>query len=153
MELSEHQKQYLRETQVDSGLLPDRDLPLHRAAYKGDNLQLSSLLVPGIDINTRSINDLTALQLAIRGDYAETVRIMLSAGADTALLDALGPYNDASFDAINGAALQNAQHALGALLMAYYPIQRGGRGGGRNQRWILGRFRIGLVSPNSGPSV
>jgi ankyrin repeat protein len=113
IELSEDQKQYLRETQVDDGLLHDRDSPLHQAAHKGDNAQLLSILTTGVNINTRSINDLTALQLAIRGDHAEAVRILLSAGADTALLDVTDVI---LLDAINDAARLGAPHALGALV-------------------------------------
>jgi hypothetical protein len=62
MELSDEQKQYLREALVGPGLLHELDLPLHQAAYEGDNVQLSSLLTPNININTRSINDFTALR-------------------------------------------------------------------------------------------
>jgi ankyrin repeat protein len=116
MELSDDQKQYLRDTQVDPGLLHERDLPLHQAAYKGDNVQLSSLLTHNIKINSRSINDFTALQLAIRGDHGETVRMLLSAGADTALLDELEPAYQIYLDAVNSAAWLGAPHALGALL-------------------------------------
>jgi ankyrin repeat protein len=116
MELSDEQKQYLREALVGPGLLHELDLPLHQAAYEGDNVQLSSLLTPNININTRSINDFTALQFAIRGDHAETVRILLTAGADTALLDGLEPAYQIYLDAINSAAWLGARHALGALL-------------------------------------
>lgn len=116
MELSDDQNKYLRETQAGSGPIYDRDLPLHQAAYKGNNDQLLSLLTPDLDINTRSIDDYTALQLAIRGDHAETVRILLSAGADTTLLDGLEPGYQIYLDAVNGAAWLGARHALGALL-------------------------------------
>jgi ankyrin repeat protein len=70
----------------------------------------------GVNINARSIFECTPLQLAIRGDHAETVLILLSAGADAALPDSIEPCMMAPFDVINGAAWLGARHALGALI-------------------------------------
>ncbi|KAJ4374283.1 hypothetical protein N0V83_003024 [Neocucurbitaria cava] len=117
IESSDDLKQDLRENHsVEPGPLHDDDLPVHKAAYQGDNAQVTSLIASGVNINARSIFECTPLQLAIRGDHAETVRILLSAGADAALLDSIEPCMMAPFDAINGAAWLGARHALGALI-------------------------------------
>ncbi|KAH8702925.1 ankyrin repeat-containing domain protein [Phaeosphaeriaceae sp. PMI808] len=117
IESSDDQKQDLRETHsVEPEPLHDRDLPVHKAAYKGNNAQVMSLITSGVNINARSIFECTPLQLAICGDHAETVRILLSAGADAALPDSIEPCMMAPFDAINGAAWLGARHALGALI-------------------------------------
>lgn len=116
-EFSEEQREELRE--IDSSEqypLHDRDLPIHKAAYRGDNAQVTSLVASGVNVNARSINEYTPLQLAIRGDHAETIRILLSAGADPTLLDEFESWAMRSFDAINGAARLGAHHALGALM-------------------------------------
>jgi ankyrin repeat protein len=96
--------------------LHDRDLPLHKAAYKGDDAQITALIARGVDINARSIFGCTPLQLAIRGDHGETVRILLSTGADASLPDEIEPCMTAPFDAMNGAAWLGTQHALAALI-------------------------------------
>jgi hypothetical protein len=117
IESSDDQKQDLRETpSIEPEPLHDRDLPMHKAAYKGDHAEVPSLIMSGVNINARSIFECTPLRLAIRGDHAETVRILLSAGADVALLDEIEPCIMAPFDAINGAAWLGAHHALGALI-------------------------------------
>jgi ankyrin repeat protein len=117
IETSDDPKQYLIDTySVEPYPLHDHDLPLHKAAYKGYNAQVTSLITSGVNINARSIHECTPLQLAIRGDHAETVRILLSAGADAALPDDIEPCYKAPFDAINGAAWLGARDALEALI-------------------------------------
>jgi hypothetical protein len=117
IESSEDQRQNLRKTHsVEPFPLHDHDLPVHKAAYKSNNAEVTSLITSSVNINARSIFKCTPLQLAIRGDHAETVRILLSAGADPALPNNIEPYMIAPFDAINGAAWLGARHALGALI-------------------------------------
>jgi ankyrin repeat protein len=117
IESSDDQKRDLRETpSIESEPLHDRDLPVHKAAYKGDHAEVTSLIASGVNVNARSIFGCTPLQLAIRGDHAETVRTLLSVGADAALLDEIEPCMMVPFDAINGAAWLGAHHALRALI-------------------------------------
>jgi ankyrin repeat protein len=117
IESNDDQRQALRDIpSIEPAPLYDRDLPVHKAAYKGDHAQVKSLLASGVNVNARSIFEYTSLQLAIRGDHAATVRILLSAGADASLLDELKPCLMAPFDAINGAAWLGARHVLGALI-------------------------------------
>lgn len=112
------QQQHLYETDsFEPEPLHDLDLPVHKAAFKGDNTQLTLLISSGgININIRNLFGYTPLHLAIHGDHAEAVRILLSAGADPTLSVSIEPSMMASFDAINGAAWLGAQHALAALI-------------------------------------
>jgi ankyrin repeat protein len=96
--------------------LHDRDSPLHKAAYKGDISTISSLVRSDDHIDARSFHDCTALHLAIRGNQADAVRILLSAGADPALEDTIDSAYYGPFDAINLAARVGSQHAMAALI-------------------------------------
>jgi ankyrin repeat protein len=109
-------RQLLEQPSVEQDPLHDSELPIHKAAYKGDNSQLLTLIASSGDIDARGVYGCTPLQLAIRGDHAETVRILLSAGADPTLADGIEPGYYAPFDAVNGAAWLGTQHALAALL-------------------------------------
>lgn len=101
---------------VEPWPLHDFDLPFFKAAYRGDNAQVTSLIASGVDVNARSKCDHTPLQLAIHGDHEDTVRILLSAGADPTILQEIEPIVTLNVDAINGAAWLGARHALGALI-------------------------------------
>lgn len=102
---------------VEKDPLHDGDLPIHKAAYTGDDAKLATLIASDANIDARGVYDCTPLQLAIRGDHSETVRILLTAGADPTLKDQLetAAYYE-PFDAINGAAWLGNQNALAALL-------------------------------------
>src|SRR5690242_7039866 len=80
--------------------LHDFDLPLFKAAYRGDNAQVTSLVASGVDVNARSKCNLTPLQIAIHGDHADTVRTLLSAGADATILEEIEPVTMLHVDAI-----------------------------------------------------
>lgn len=114
----QQQQQNLHEIDAfDPQLIHDLDLPVHKAAYKGDNTQLTSLLLSGgVDVDTRSTFGYTPLHLAIHRDQGEAVRILLSAGADPASLIELEPAYMLRLDAINSAAWLGAQHALAAMI-------------------------------------
>lgn len=101
---------------VEPWPLHDLDLPFFKAAYKGDNAQVMSHIASSVDVNARSKCNCTLLQLAIHGDHGDTVRILLSAGADAALLEDIEPNSIHPVDAINGAAWLGAHHALKALM-------------------------------------
>lgn len=117
IELSEDLRRILMETpSAEQSPLHDGDLPLHKAAYKGNNSQLASLITSGVDINARSVYDCTPLQLAIRGDHAEAVSMLLSAGADATLEDDIEPCYHSPFHAIDAAAWLGAHNALVALI-------------------------------------
>lgn len=118
IKLSDDQRAALIETpSIEQDPLHDGDLPIHKAAYKGNTSQLASLIPSSTStINFRGVCYCTPLQLAIRGDHAEAVRILLSAGADATLEDGIEPCYYAPFDAINAAAWLGAQNALTALL-------------------------------------
>lgn len=62
---------------------------LHRAAYKGDVLTLTSLTSSCDNVDALSYYGCTALHLAIRGNHAGAVTLLLSAGADPLLEDNL----------------------------------------------------------------
>ncbi|KAJ6286651.1 ankyrin repeat-containing domain protein [Bipolaris maydis] len=84
--------------------LHDFDLPLFKAAYRGDDAQVTFLVASGVDVNARSKCNLTPLQLAIHGDQADTVRTLLSAGADATIQEEIEPVSMLHVDAINRAA-------------------------------------------------
>jgi ankyrin repeat protein len=96
--------------------LHDSDLPIHKAAYKGEHASLASLIKVCEDVDVRNYINCTSLHLAIRGNHAEAVRMLLSAGADPALEDDVEPAYMMRFDAINDAAYFGSQHALEALI-------------------------------------
>ncbi|KAJ6202929.1 ankyrin repeat-containing domain protein [Bipolaris maydis] len=96
--------------------LHDFDLPLFKAAYRGDDAQVTFLVASGVDVNARSKCNLTPLQLAIHGDQADTVRTLLSAGADATIQEEIEPVSMLHVDAINRAAWLGARHTLEALI-------------------------------------
>jgi len=117
IELDDNLRQALLNTpSVEQEPLHDGDLPLHKAAYKGDNSQLATLIKSGASINARGVYYYTPLQLAVRGNHGETVRILLAAGADATLEDGLETHGNPPVDAVIYAAWRGAQDALEALL-------------------------------------
>jgi ankyrin repeat protein len=99
--------------------LHSSDSPLHKAAYKGDVALLASLISSCETIDARNYFDCTPLHFAIRGNHAEAVSLLLSAGADPSLEDTV---DEASFgkglDAVYLAVWTGAQHAMVALIDA-----------------------------------
>jgi ankyrin repeat protein len=80
----------------------DADLFIQKATYSGDVTQLAILV--SSDVNARSIYGIIPLQLAVRAYHAETVRILLAAGADPNLEDRIETCYYVPFNAISGAA-------------------------------------------------
>lgn len=98
--------------------LHDNDLPIHKTAYKGVIPSLVSLIPTCEDIDVRNSYDCTSLHLAIRGNHAEAVRLLLSAGADPTLEDTIDSALQPPFNAVDLAAWMGAQHAMAALIDA-----------------------------------
>jgi ankyrin repeat protein len=98
--------------------LHDSDLPIHKAAYKGEMSSLGSLIPTCEDIDARNFCDCTSLHLAIRGNHAEAVRLLLLAGADPTLEDTIDSALQPPFNAVDLAAWVGAQHAMAALIEA-----------------------------------
>jgi ankyrin repeat protein len=98
--------------------LHDSDLPIHKAAYKGDISSLRTLIPTCEDIDARSFNDCTSLHLAIRGNHTEAVRLLLLSGADPTLEDTIDSALQPPFNAVDLAAWVGAQHAMAALIDA-----------------------------------
>lgn len=73
----------------------EEPFPVHKAAKQGDISKLASLVhsVKNID-SYDTYGECTALHLAIHGDHAEAVKILLKAGADPENLD----YSDTALD-------------------------------------------------------
>jgi ankyrin repeat protein len=95
----------------------DGDLPIHKAAADGHTDILESLLVSGGDVDVWNEGSVcTPLHLAIRGNHAEAVRILLSAGANPALEDSLNLAYQQRYDAVSLAARCGSQHAMSALI-------------------------------------
>jgi ankyrin repeat protein len=96
--------------------LEEGDAPIHKAAYRGQAAVLLSIIESGtINVNILSTAEFTPLYMAIDGNQAEAVRILLSAGADPALeeyMDSLEP----SMNAVDHAAYCGSQHAMAALI-------------------------------------
>ncbi|USP77655.1 hypothetical protein yc1106_04929 [Curvularia clavata] len=70
-------------------------LPVHKAAEQGDISKLTSLVHTAENIDDYdTYNQCTPLHLAIQGDHAEAVKILLEAGADPEKLD----YSDTAVD-------------------------------------------------------
>lgn len=70
-------------------------MPIHRAAEQGDISKLAPLVHSGENIDSYDLyGESTPLHLAIRGDHAEAVEILLKAGADPENLD----YSDTALD-------------------------------------------------------
>lgn len=94
------------------------DSPLHRAAYKGDVLSLASLVSSCENIDAQNYHGCTPLHLAIRGNHAEAVSLLLSAGSDPSLEDIIDTALQPPHNAVDLAAWIGAQHALAALIDA-----------------------------------
>jgi ankyrin repeat protein len=99
-------------------LLQHSDLPIHKAAFRGEINSLVSLISTCENIHARSAQGCTALHLAIRGDQPEAVRLLLSAGADPRLKDYVDSALQPPFDAINLAAWTGSQNAMAILIEA-----------------------------------
>lgn len=96
--------------------LHDSDLPIHQAAYRGEIPSLVSLIPTCEDIDARNSYGCTSLHLAIRGNHAEAVRLLLLAGADPTLEDTIDSALQPPFNAVDLAAWMGAQHAMAALI-------------------------------------
>jgi ankyrin repeat protein len=96
--------------------LEEGDLPIHKAAYRGQAAALVSIIASGItDVNVLSTAEFTPLYMAVCGNQAEAVRILLSAGANPAAeeyMDSLEP----PMNAVDHAAYSGSQHAMAALI-------------------------------------
>ncbi|CAO2653526.1 Nn.00g029370.m01.CDS01 [Neocucurbitaria sp. VM-36] len=101
---------------VEQCPLDDSDLPIHKAAYKGEHSILASLVAFCESIDVRNHYECTPLHLAIRGNHGEGVRLLLAAGANPALEDTVDSALQRPFDAISLAARVGSQHAMAALI-------------------------------------
>lgn len=88
----------------DLSPLESSDLPIHKAAYKGDIPLLASLVPLCEDIDIRSACNCTPLHLAIRGNHGDAIQLLLSAGADPTLQDTLDTTMHPPFNAVDLAA-------------------------------------------------
>jgi hypothetical protein len=84
--------------------LHDFDLSFFKAAYRGDNAQVTSLIASGVDVNARSKCYLTPLRLAIHRDHIDTIRILLSTRADATVLEEIELVAMLRINTINRAA-------------------------------------------------
>ena len=99
------------------------DSTLHKAAYGGDVGQLASALVGIDDVDNRnSTNYCTPLHLAVRGNRAEAIRVLLMAGADPQLEDELEPCYMVRYPAVEAAAYLGHNEALVALIEFGVPV-------------------------------
>src|SRR5690349_202488 len=64
-----------------SACSPESDLPLARAGHRNDAGELNRLLASGADPNGRDLRGLTPLIAAARSGAAESIRILVNAGA------------------------------------------------------------------------
>jgi ankyrin repeat protein len=104
---------------VEQYPLHQRDLEIHKAAYKGNVALVASILdstSAATDIDARNIHYCTPLHLAIRADHGSIVRLLLNAGADTTLKDDIDSAYFVSLSALDLAAWLGNQNALTALL-------------------------------------
>jgi ankyrin repeat protein len=96
--------------------LEEGDQPIHKAAYRGQAATLVSIIESRTtDVNILSTAEFTPLYMAINGNQAEAVYILLSAGANSALeeyMDSLEP----SMNAVDHAAYCGSHHAMAALI-------------------------------------
>ncbi|KAJ4990080.1 hypothetical protein SVAN01_04361 [Stagonosporopsis vannaccii] len=88
---------------------------LHKAAYEGDIAQLVSLLTEIDDVDILDRERCTPLHQAIRGNRAEAVRVLLSAGAQSGPLDLVDYCYEDFLAAVDSAAYFGANDALIAL--------------------------------------
>ncbi|KAJ4363892.1 hypothetical protein N0V83_009344 [Neocucurbitaria cava] len=101
---------------VDEHYLYIDDLPIHKAAFRGDILSLKSLVESVEDIDVRSGHQCTPLHLAIRGNQVESVKILLTAGADPDLLDYGNSAYMEYYAAVNLAAWCGSTQVLEVLI-------------------------------------
>jgi ankyrin repeat protein len=94
------------------------DPPLHKAAYTGDFLLLASLISNCDDVDALSFYECTPLHLAIRGNHATAVSLLLSAGSDPSIEDTMDVALFPSHNAVDLAAYTGASHAMAALIDA-----------------------------------
>jgi ankyrin repeat protein len=94
------------------------DSPLHKAAYTGDVLLLASLISNCDDVDALSFYECTPLHLAIRGNHATAVSLLLSAGSDPSIEDTMDVALFPSHNAVDLAAYTGASHAMAALIDA-----------------------------------
>eukprot|EP00039_Didymoeca_costata_P008387 m.111388 g.111388 ORF g.111388 m.111388 type:complete len:192 (+) comp14061_c0_seq1:232-807(+) len=90
---------------------PENRSPLHKASELGDPLIISHLLAHHADVNQKDRSGCTALHICLIskcGDYINSLRLLLSSGADSMILNNQGIDSETY-------ALRQADHAACAI--------------------------------------
>jgi len=66
------------------------DLPIHKAASNGDDIELEELLEEGEDVNARGAGDRVPLHRAVGAGHLKCARLLLDAKANPCVKDAAG---------------------------------------------------------------
>jgi hypothetical protein len=74
---------------VQSGLLPEHHVMLHRPAESGNAAVLETMLSCGFETDARDKDNVTPLHRASMGGHVEAVRVLLKHGADVNALDGM----------------------------------------------------------------